>query len=171
MEQSPLVKDLLQAVQLAESRLGRAGTMEAQLTPIQAHVTAGGLVTTQRWDLRLTTSAGRRVHLASWGSGHLSEAGPLDMTVCVAGDTLQLLGLGFPAESGIPVHMSGTARWPNLSSAARASKLVALLLLQQQADKLHDRGIPVPARMRRELEEGLRPFGRPEAFRMPPLQL
>ena len=93
--------------------------MEAQLTPIMAHLTADGLVSTQRWDLRLTTGAGRRIHLASWGSAHLSDAGPLDMTVCVAGDTLALLGLSFPAESGIPVHVGGTSRQPMLSGAAR----------------------------------------------------
>ena len=52
----------------------------------------------------------------------------------------------------------------------RASKLAALLLLRQQADKLRAKGVSVPARMLREVEEGLRPFGQPEAFRMPPLQ-
>lgn len=46
--------------------------------------------------------------------------------------------------------------------------MVGLLLLQQQAEKLQAKGVPVPARVQRELEEGLRAFGQPDSWRMPP---
>lgn len=141
------------------SRLGRMGAMEAQLSPINAHISASGRVQTQRWDMRLATGAGRRIHLASWGAAHLAEGGPLDVTVCVAGDTLQQLGLSFPPESGIPVHVGGTASQPALAGVARWARAgcgdgwvhaprgcqLSVLVSKQQPPACHRlRGSPLP---------------------------
>ncbi len=74
--------------------------------------------------LRLPSAATKgssKFHLATWGRANLRESGTVDVTLCIAGDTLeQLLGLeGLPDGFGVPMYVRGTARGVRLSGVGR----------------------------------------------------
>ncbi|GAB4816398.1 hypothetical protein N2152v2_003444 [Parachlorella kessleri] len=171
VEQGEVLTDALAAARLGDSRLARVGTLEAQISPLEAQIDASsGSVETRRLDLWLATKGSSKFHLATWGRANLRESGTVDVTLCIAGDTLeQLLGLeGLPDGFGVPMHVRGTARGVRLSGVGRASRQVGLLLLEQKASTKAAKGLELPSLLQRELRQGLKRYGPDLSFRMPP---
>ena len=103
-------------------------------SPLRAKIEADGAITTRRLDILVSIPGlSSPLHLITWGTANLSPSGAVDMILAIPADSLAYLGLtGLPENFGVPIHVGGKVAAPTVN-LIKASKDVALLVIEQKA--------------------------------------